>query len=190
MRKLYVFLLIDAILIAAFILYFLLGNSEGVRNAVLLEQFNTAAAEGDTNPIYLQNLIKGLNKQLDKHPDDPITLALLAKIYFTQGDYALASSTFAKAYQLLPDDPEVLIDYTSAYYLAHDGKSDVLLESLLTKVKKLEPTLASLSLLANVALDRGDTVQAIAYWREMQAQLPKDSELYLELEEMIQLVSD
>ncbi len=169
------------VMLASLTLYHFLGNAQGLKNAQLLQQFNTLAEQGADDTAILQALIDGLKKQLKLHPDDPITYALLGKIYFTLGDYAQASSSFAAAYTLLPDDHEFLIDYATAYYLAKDGIIDSELSYLLSKVKKLKPTLDSLSLLANVALASGDTETAIRYWQVMQAMVDKNSDLYKEL---------
>lgn len=167
-------------------LYYFLGNMQGLRNAQLLQQFNESAPNNPNHAEVLQDLVLGLNRQLQQYPDDPITLALLGKIYFTLRDYAQARQVFAKAYALLPDDPELLIDYATADYLAKQGKVDPELSAILGKVKKLPASVESLSLLANVSYESGDSQQAILYWQAMQKQIPKDSELYQELTMMIQ----
>lgn len=108
-------------------LYYKLGNSQGLKNSILLQEFNN---QKDVLP----QLMSGLQKQLKQHPDDPITLVLLGKIYFTLGDYAQASKTFKKAYVLSPDDLEILVDYATADYLAKDGKFDPQLTALWEKM--------------------------------------------------------
>ena len=170
---------------SASFLYYRLGYYQALENAAGLAEFNREAQRGEINQDKLAMLIKGLNAQLKQHPHDPITAALLGKIYFTVGEYPAAEKSFALAYAMLPTDPELLIDYATAYYLARKGEvgTDWV---LLDKIKAQPQTLASLSLLANIALDSGDKALAIAYWQQMQAQLPKESPLYQELSEMIE----
>ncbi len=183
-KKIMVVFVCGVFFCSAFFLYYRLGYFQAVKNAELFDSFNYKAEHGEVSNEMLVTLIEGLNTQLKHHPDDPITAALLGKIYFSVGDYVAAEKSFARAYASLPDDPELLIDYATAYYLARNGEietSNVLLE----KVKALPPSLASLSLLANVAWDAGDRAQAIAYWQQMQTQIPQDSALYQELTEMI-----
>jgi cytochrome c-type biogenesis protein CcmH/NrfG len=182
MRSKKVILFLSAIIITlSLTLYYYLGNPQGLHNALLLGKFNESIEQGMDDPKILQELILGLHLQLEKYPNDPMSLALLGKIYFTLGDYANAKIFFAKAYKVLPNDAELLIDYTTANYLANEGVINPGLAVLLEKVKQLEPTLASLSLLANVALSTGDTKQAIIYWQTMQQQVPKNDPLYQEL---------
>jgi cytochrome c-type biogenesis protein CcmH len=162
------------IIISSLSLYYYLGNSQGLRNAILLQAFNNQEE-------VLPELLQGLQKQLKQHPNDPVTLTLLGKIYFSLGDYIDASSIYAKAYALAPDDTELLIDYVTADFLAKDGKLDPQLSELLAQVEKLKPSIESLSLLANVAIASGNTELAIQYWQQMQSLVPKDSPLYQEL---------
>lgn len=169
------------VIISSLTLYYYMGNPQGVHNAFVFQQFNMAAENGEESTQMLPELISGLESQLKHHPNDPITFALLGKIYFTLKDYQAASHAFAKAYQLMPDDSELLIDYVTAYFLAQDGVTNAQMDILLEKVAHINPTLDSLSLLANVALAKGDTQLAIDYWQQMQIMLNKDDPLYQEL---------
>ncbi len=168
------FVLSGFMIIAALSLYYYLGNSQGLRNAILLQAFNN---QEDVLP----ELLQGLQKQLKQHPNDPVTLTLLGKIYFSLGDYIDANSAYAKAYALAPDDTELLIDYVTADFLAKEGKIDPKLSELLEQIKKLKPSIESLSLLANVAIASGNSELAIQYWQQMQTLVPQDSPLYQEL---------
>lgn len=180
-KKTAIFVSIFVVLFATS-LYQYLGNSRGLHNAMLLQAFNNEEE-------VLPELMQGLQKQLQQHPDDPITLTLLGKIYFTVGDYKNASITYSKAYKLSPDDEELLIDYATADFLAKDGVIDPELNHLLVKVKQLKPSIQNLSLLANVALTTGDNKLAIEYWQQMQKLAPKDSPLYQELQATIEFAS-
>ncbi|MGA2655159.1 MAG: hypothetical protein ABSF18_04185, partial [Gammaproteobacteria bacterium] len=164
-------------------IYHFIGNPQGLRNAILLQEF-------EADQEILPELMQGLQKQLKQHPDDPVTLTLLGKIYFTIGDYKSASASFAKAYALTPDDNELLIEYATADFLAKEGVIDPPLNAILDKVKKLKPTIESLSLLANVAFTTEDTQLAIQYWQQMQTMLPVDSPLYQELDATIKFAKE
>ncbi|MFA6037093.1 MAG: hypothetical protein WC748_03075 [Legionellales bacterium] len=137
------------LIILSLSLYHYLGNSQGVKNSILLQAFNNNQQE------VLPELLQGLQKQLKQHPDDPITLVLLGKIYFTLGDYPQASKTFAQAYALLPDDLDLLIDYVTADYLAKDGKFDpqltALWETLLEQMPKDSELYQELTLIYETA---------------------------------------
>lgn len=145
-----IIILSSSILIALSLsLYYYLGNAQGVKNSILLQAFNNNQHE------VLPELLQGLQDQLKQHPDDPITLVLLGKIYFTLGNYTQASKTFAQAYALLPDDVDVLIDYVTADYLAKDGEFDsqltALWETLLLKMPKDSELYQELTLIYEAA---------------------------------------
>lgn len=134
-KTLYFISALSGILIVASLgLYDYLGNAQGVKNAQLFQQFNLAAERGRIDPEYFLALTQGLKAQLAHHPDDPMTWALLGKIYLTLSDYSAAEQAFAKAHELLPDDPDILIDYASASYLANDGQVNAQLQELLEKL--------------------------------------------------------
>lgn len=158
-------------------IYYLKGNYQGVYNATLLTKINE-----DNN---IQELINGLQSQLKTHGDDAINLALLGKLYLTEGNYLAAKESFEKAYALSPDDPDLLIDYTSAYYLAENGNINSELAFLIKKVADLPHSLESLSLLANIAFASGDATRAISYWKTMQTLLPPDDPMQQEIAQLI-----
>lgn len=137
------------LMILSLSLYHYLGNAQGVKNSILLQAFNNNQQE------VLPELLQGLQKQLKQHPDDPITLVLLGKIYFTLQDYAQASKIFAQAYALLPEDLDVLVEYATADYLAKDGKFDpqltALWETLLLKMPKDSELYQELTLIYETA---------------------------------------
>jgi len=79
--------------------------------------------------------------------------------------------------KLLPDDPQLLVDYADAFGMLHGRKLAGKPELLIQQALKLDPNhVKALMLAGTVAFDRKEFKQAVQYWERASANLPLDTE--------------
>jgi cytochrome c-type biogenesis protein CcmH/NrfG len=149
--------------------YFALGYPQGVALKDKLVQIDYDPASVDYDEVH------GLLEQhLFWHPEDALAQTFQGRLYFASNEYAPAADAFAKAYALLPDDPDLLVEYATTLYLT--DKSPEVLATLVRKLIDHDsmPTSAH-SLLANIAMDQGEFELAKSHWLLLLRQIPRDS---------------
>ena len=113
--------LLVAILLAIIIptasvgLYWELGNPLAVTHPsvpALSAQANVDS--GHQTAEGMEVLSERLKKKLEQNPDDGVGWALLARSYVEMGRHSDAVMIYEKAMKLLPDDPQLLVDYADA----------------------------------------------------------------------------
>jgi cytochrome c-type biogenesis protein CcmH len=155
----------------------------GTPEAVILPSASMRATQGvsDDAPQQtsdgLETLAARLKKKLEQHPDDGVGWALLARSYVEIGRHAAAAPIYEKAMQLLPDDPQLLVDYADTLGTLQGrtltGKPDLLIQQALT----IDPNhVKALMLAGTVAFDRQEFGQAAQYWERASAHLPTEAE--------------
>lgn len=172
-------------------LYYVLGDSRGMYNKMLWQQIEAADTHTSHNaPLQVpENFIASLELQLQERPDNGLNWILLGRIYFSAQDYHDAANAFKQAFEIYPQDPDILVEYAASLYLAGENNGEAW-ESVLAKVESLSPqTTMSLSLLGNMAYESGNHAQAVIYWQTLLAMTPQESPLYQTLQKTIADVS-
>src|SRR5690606_754818 len=72
------------------------------------------AADGTTDPAAFAAAIAQLRAELERNPDQPEGWPLLARALAAQGDFTGARDAFAKAVELVPDNPDLLVEAAQA----------------------------------------------------------------------------
>jgi cytochrome c-type biogenesis protein CcmH/NrfG len=149
--------------------YFALGYPQGVTLKETLVQIDSDPASVDYDEVHAL-----LDQHLFWHPEDALAQTFRGRLYFASKEYAPAAEAFAKAYALLPEDPDLLVEYATTLYLT--DQSPEILAKLLRKLIDHDnmPTSAH-SLLANIAMDQGEYEIAKSHWRILLRQIPRDS---------------
>ncbi len=133
--------------------------------------FDHQSAEG------LDALSERLKKKLEQNPNDGVGWALLARSYVEIGRHADAVPIYEKAMKLIPDDPQMLVDYADALGVLHGRKLAGKPELLIQQALKIDPNhVKALMLAGTVAYDRTEFGQAAQYWERASANLPADAE--------------
>lgn len=184
-KKSFVLLGVVCLGISASLLYYMLGDSRGLYNKMHWQEIEATHAQNNTDLRVSADFIKSLELQLQQHPDNGLNWILLGRIYFSAQDYPDAADAFKKAYEIYPQDPDVLVEYATSLYLGENNTGEEW-KSVITKVEALSPqTSMSLSLLANMAYEAGDHAQAVRYWQTLLGMTPEDSPLHQTLQKTI-----
>jgi cytochrome c-type biogenesis protein CcmH len=159
-------------------LYWELGNPLAVTHPsvpALSAQGN--ADSGHQTAEGMEVLSERLKKKLEQNPDDGVGWALLARSYVEMGRHSDAVMIYEKAMKLLPDDPQLLVDYADALGVLHGRKLIGKPEWLIRQALKIDPNhVKALMLAGTVAFDRREFRQAVKYWEQASANLPIDAE--------------
>jgi len=159
-------------------LYWELGNPLAVTHpsaSALSVQGNSDAdhqtAEG------LEALSERLKKKLEQNPNDGVGWALLARSYVEMERHSDAVAIYEKAMKLIPDDPQLLVDYADALGVLHGRKLAGKPEWLIQQALTIDPNhVKALMLAGTVAFDRKEFGQAAQYWERANISLPTDAE--------------
>jgi cytochrome c-type biogenesis protein CcmH len=160
------------------LLYWTLGNPE----AITLSSASSPAAQGGSDNAHrtsegLDALSERLKKKLEQNPNDGVGWALLARSYVEIGRHADAVPIYEKAMKLIPDDPQLLVDYADALGVLHGRKLAGKPELLIQQALKIDPNhVKALMLAGTLAFDRKDFGQAAQHWERASANLPTEAE--------------
>ncbi len=160
------------------LLYWTLGNPE----AITLPSLSSPAAQGGLDGAHqtsegLDALSERLKKKLEQNPNDGVGWALLARSYVEIGRHADAVPIYEKAMKLIPDDPQLLVDYADALAVLHGRKLAGKPEVLIQQALKIDPNhVKALMLAGTVAFDRKEFGQAAQYWERASTHLPAEAE--------------
>jgi cytochrome c-type biogenesis protein CcmH len=125
----------------------------------------------------MEDAIAALEARLEARPSDVEGWVLLGRSRRSQEDFAAAEAALARAYQLAPDNNEVLLDYAEAKALATPtrrfaGESLALLEQAYQR----EPDNARAGwLLGIAAVQDGRPADAATLWQPILEQMPADA---------------
>ena len=160
------------------LLYWTLGNPQ----AIILPSASPSMAQVGSDDAHqtsegLDALSERLKKKLEQNPNDGVGWALLARSYVEIGRHADAVPMYEKAMKLIPDDPQLLVDYADALGVLGGRKLAGKPELLIRKALKIDPNhVKALMLAGTVAFDRKEFGQAAQYWERASANLPTDVE--------------
>jgi cytochrome c-type biogenesis protein CcmH len=155
------------VVLGAFMLYQRWGFSEQVAAWSFV---NTQVPGKVADAQMARGVAAGLQKFLDKHPDDVNAWFLLTQVHMAAELYREALSAFKRLHALTGDDPSVLSQYAQAQFLYMGGKLDPLGQSLVDKLLALEPQHpGGLNLRAVDAYKKQDYATAIRDWRTVLA---------------------
>lgn len=162
--------LISVLSLSALGLYFVLGYHQAYQLKDLIAQIEVEPASVDYDEVHLL-----LDQHLIWHPEDALAQTFEGRLYFASGDYVKANASFAKAHALLPDDPDLLVEYATTLYIT--GESPEILAKLIRQLIDHENMPYSAhSLLANIAMDQGEFTLAKTHWEALLRFIPHDTD--------------
>jgi cytochrome c-type biogenesis protein CcmH len=131
---------------------------------------------GDVPPMVLE-MVGRLEKRLKENPNDAAGWARLAWSYEVLGRTSDAGNAYQKAYQLAPNDVDIVSLYAS--HLLTNNPSAVPtpeMHTVFQKLHKLDPQHpGALWALGLAAYHTNNYRQAVDYWQKLMQQLPADS---------------
>ncbi|MGQ9685264.1 MAG: c-type cytochrome biogenesis protein CcmI [Thiobacillaceae bacterium] len=159
--------------IAAFGLYFLLGNPTSL-TAIAAAQADGAQQMAGSHDI--MQMIKQVEERTRTHPDDAQAWTLLAKTYAAVGHWPEALRAYEQAYRLQPDVPAVMTGYAEALAISNnrvlEGKP---LELVMQALQKDPLDLKGLELAGIAAFQSEQYAKAAFYFKHLHEQLPPES---------------
>ena len=132
-----------------------------------------------------QQVIVLLQKRLQQTPDSAKGWYLLGKIYFDMGEYTKAVQALTRAYQLRPNNINVMVQYVEALFFADKQHLNHQAQRIINNVLKQQPhNLDMINLLAINAYCTGNYKKAVAYWENLLQTVPthsQDAKLLLQM---------
>ena len=133
-----------------------------------------------------EQVINALKTRLRQAPDSAQGWYLLGRLYMSQQAHVQASQAFAQAYNIEPNDPQLLIQYAQALYFVQDGDLRGEPTILLAQALQQVPDHAeALNLMAVGAYQQGNYAMAIDYWQRILAQRPLAGEAKAALQQAV-----
>lgn len=127
-----------------------------------------------------------LRTKLANEGDDAVAWYVLGRIWFSQGLVDDAIEAFEKALQLTPERANVLLSYAQALLVTDDADNLQKAAKSLGLVLSKDPmNQDALSMLALIAQERGDMVEAKAAWEMLLSQLDKKDPRFAMIEQQL-----
>ncbi len=137
-------------------------------------------------PPMVLAMVGRLEERLRDNPNDAEGWARLGRSYLVlerQGDALVA---YRKAYELTPDNPQVISDYAWLVFNAHPDKPSGLAYDLYAQLNRLQPDNPdALWFLGLARYHEKDVRGALKYWEQLARVLPKESPEAAELAKVI-----
>jgi cytochrome c-type biogenesis protein CcmH len=148
-------------------------NAESLKTLVRVEKDGPEAAQ--VPPMVLE-MVKRLEARLAQQPDDAAGWAKLGLSYANLGRGADAKRAYARAYELAPDNQEVLAQYAWIIYAENPRETNGLALELYKQLNRVDPQHPdALWFLGFAAYEQGDFGKSVKYWEHLVQVLPPTS---------------
>jgi len=150
-------------------------------NQPILQRLSSKGAEVAQTPQVppmVLDMVARLEKRLAQQPDDPAGWARLGRSYQVLNRIPDAKAAYAKAYQLAPENLEVLSEYAALLYNGNPRQTGGQVFTLFSKLRELNPDHpGALWFLGVAAYEKGEFRVALNSWEHLAKQLPADSQV-------------
>jgi len=165
-------------------LYLVLGNPRGLdARAIATPADETSHA---LTPEQIVGMVDRLAARLKENPGDPQGWVILGRSYSVLQRHGEAAQAYAKAFELTPNDAQLIADYADALAMAQGRQLDGEPARLVARALQIDPNnIKALALAGSVAFQAEDYAAAGRHWRALLAQLPEDSELAASVRESL-----
>lgn len=134
----------------------------------------------------VEEMVNILAERMQENPEDPEGWLMLGKSYVALGRFSEAVDAFKNLYELLGDEPDVLVQYADAIAMAKDGTLVGKPDELIQKALLIDPQNRNGLWLAGMAsYEKKDYSQAIAYWQSLSPQLANEADMRAQIESLI-----
>lgn len=182
--------LLVAVPAATLALYLMLGSQEmiprldaGAAGQVATAQGHSGSADGMPP---LGELVAKLEQRMQQNPDDAEGWIMLGRTYFAMRDAAKAEAALAKAYELVPNDIQVLLAYAEAVAANNGNSLEGRPSELVAEALQVDPNDVTARWLSGmVAFQRGQFTAATVAWKAVLGQIDPSSEDAAELRQLI-----
>lgn len=166
------FTLAGVLPVAAFGLYFILGNPMSLIS-IAEAQANPTAVPGEHD---VMKMIQQVEEKTRKDPNDGEAWTLLAKTYAVVGHWPEALNAYEKAIKLRPDVPAVMTGYAEALAITNNRilKGEPI-KLVLQALEKDPNDMKGLELAGIAAFQEKSFAKAAFYFKHLYKQLPPES---------------
>lgn len=121
-------------------------------------------------------MVESLAQKLKSKPDDVEGWAMLGRSYVQLRRYGEASTAYARAVALLPNDPQLLADYADVVAMNNGRNMQGEPEKIIQQALKADPNnVKALALAGTAAFQRQEYRGAIEVWQKLLKLVPADS---------------
>lgn len=169
----------------AFALYFLLGVP-GMPDFVFADRGQEIQKAEQAQKI--SKMVERLAKRLKDNPLDPGGWAMLGRSYRVMDRLSDSRQAYGKAYELEPQNTEYALDYMETMVFENDGKIPEAARDIIRNTLEQDPKnfKARFYYALDLTQSPGGHEQAIAIWKELLNESPKDAPWVSYLEEQIE----
>lgn len=169
--------------IIAVSLYLRLGTPDLVNGSAPV---HGDSAEDAAHMASIEAMVKRLAERLEQNPDDPEGWMMLVNSYMTLGRHEEALRAIERLYQIIGDQPAVLVRYADVLATVNGGNLSGKPSELIQKALTLEPGNAiGLWLAGMAAAQAGNPGTAIDYWQRLLPLLAADEASQKEVSALI-----
>ena len=134
----------------------------------------------------LQAFALALRTKLDQSGDDEVAWMLLGRVAMSLNEFDMAKQSFDKVLKMNPDNKQVLSSYSQVLLMEGNDANMSQAATMLSKVLKAEPTnIDAISLLALIAYERKDWLQAKTAFEVLLASMEQNDPRYSMIAERI-----
>ena len=170
--------------LAALGLYLFLGNPGALDPSPGLTAQQLTSAQPSAPDV--DAMLSKLRERLLDRPDDVRGWTLLANALMSTGRYPEAVTAYERLGQLEPRNPEFLVRLADALAMSNNGSLAGKATQLITEALALDPEQIQGLWLAGIAAEeRGESIQALAFWRRLEPLVIDQPELLSEVRVMI-----
>lgn len=143
----------------------------------ILAYLSNPQAPADTSvPPMVMEMIARLENRLAEQPDDADGWHRLGRAYAVLGRSEAANAAYARAYNLTPDNPQLVAEYAAFLYEGDPQNTGGQVFGLFSHLFKLDPeNRDALWFLGYAAYQKADYKKALGYWDRLLKALPADS---------------
>jgi cytochrome c-type biogenesis protein CcmI len=137
-------------------------------------------------PNELQAFALALRTKLEQSGDDEVAWMLLGRVAMSLNEFDMAMQSFDKVLKMNPDNKQVLISYSQVLLMEGSDANMSRAATMLSRVLKAEPTnIDAISLLALIAYERKDWLQAKTAFEVLLASMQQNDPRYSMIAERI-----
>lgn len=176
-----------AVPVLALGLYFSLGDLDAPTRTT-----TDAPQQAQTPDAHsFDEMINRLAARLAANPKDGEGWVMLGRSYVVVKRFGEAGLAFAKAREIVGDEPDLLADHAEALALAANNNMQGQPAALVSQALKANPNHPkSLWLMGHALIQQGRPAEGVGYWRRLLAQLPPGSEGRPMVEQLITQVQN
>lgn len=173
----------------ALALYSKIGDQRAFDSNAQVQAQNTKTEPGKAADI--SAMVEKLAKRLEKEPNDAKGWKMLGHSYKVLQRYPEAVVALRKAYALLGDEPDVLLELADAIAMEQGGSLKGEASELVTKAITLSPdNEMALWLFGMAKAGEGNYAEALNAWTKLQGHYQPGEQAYQEAQQLIDLANE